>query len=100
MIRPHDDAVSETASSCLFWLAVVVLGVCFFVTEHDFRVSLTESFSPSASELVDLTSGGNTSRRLAFVALLILGVFCFWRPSTQQFRFANGLGLLIMFCVI
>ncbi len=101
MIRlPQDDAVPETASSCHFWLAVVVLGVCFFVTEHDFRVSLTESFSPSASELVDLTSGGNTSRRLAFVALLILGVFCFWRPSTQQFRFANGLGLLIMFCVV
>ena len=96
---PQDNAAPEAASSRHFWLAVIVIGVCFFITEHDFRTSLTDSFSSSASDLVELTSGGNTARRLAFLSLSMLGVFYFSRPAQQQFLYVSGLGLLVTFSV-
>jgi O-antigen ligase len=96
---PRSDAAAKTASRRHLWLAVVVVGVCFFVTEHELRMSLTESFSSSTDDLVELTSGGNNARRLAFLSLAMLGAYYFRRPSNQQFCFANGLALLIMFYV-
>lgn len=94
---PPENAAPERTSRRHFWLAVVVVGVCFFVTEHDVHTPLNDTFSSSAGDLVELTSGGNGARRLAFVSLAMLGAVYCCRPATHQFRLANGLALLVLF---
>src|SRR5438105_3831938 len=59
------------------WLLLAttfVVGLAFFVAEHDLRVSLAEAYTQNAEEMELAAAGGNAIRRVAFLALAAWGI--------------------------
>lgn len=94
-----DTDENEPKSSRFLWLSIAVVGVCFFVTEHSFTMSLGNSIDSAAGELAEIASGGNTARRIAFIGLALMGAGCFVFPSGHRLRNDNLLGLLVCFYI-
>jgi O-antigen ligase len=57
------------------WIVVAVVGVAFFLGEHDWGKSQLVDFAPSDEELVSAVQGGDAWRQLAFLSIGAMGVF-------------------------
>lgn len=76
------------------WLVALVIGGVFFLTEHDVRVSLHESYTQTADEMEAAASGGNAVRRLAFLLLAgcgVVGLFAARGVASNGSASASGL---------
>lgn len=80
-------------------LAVLVLGVAFFLTEHDWGRSRLEAFSLSAEQLEDATGGGSAWRQLAFSLVAAMGLFFLLRRGGRRCRFDDPLAWLLILYV-
>jgi exopolysaccharide production protein ExoQ len=56
------------------YATAIVIGLIFFVTEHDLSISLVDAFTQTADEMEVVAEGGNFVRRMAFPALALLGL--------------------------
>ena len=88
-----------SASNMWFWLAVAVVGGAFFLIDHDLQAARAESFTQTADEMELAAAGGDTLRRIAFVAVGLFGIIGLVRPSTQQFRMRGFAAMLIFLLV-
>lgn len=59
------------------WLIALVLGLAFFANEHNTRQSLKNDFTEGADEMVATAEGGNSLRRVAFLAIAATGGLAF-----------------------
>src|SRR5687767_5545945 len=64
----------------------VIVGLIFFVTEHDLSISLVDAFTQTADEMEVAAEGGNFVRRLAFPALALLGLVLLITTVRQPVR--------------
>jgi exopolysaccharide production protein ExoQ len=58
-----------------FYAAAFVVGIVFFLTEHNVNISLAEAYTQSADEMELTAAGGNLLRRVALPGLAGLGLF-------------------------
>jgi O-antigen ligase len=65
------------AASRPAWLIALVLGLAFFANEHNTRQSLKNDFTEDADEMVATAEGGNSLRRVAFLAIAATGALAF-----------------------
>ena len=56
------------------YATAAIVGLIFFVTEHDLSISLADAFTQTADEMEVVAEGGNFVRRMAFPALALLGL--------------------------
>ena len=56
------------------YVTAIVIGLIFFVTEHDLNISLVDAFTQTADEMEVVAEGGNFVRRMAFPVLALLGL--------------------------
>ena len=73
----------------------LVVGLIFFVTEHDLRISLVDAFTQTADEMEVAAEGGNFVRRLAFPALGLLGLILLVASARQPLQINPLLALPI-----
>lgn len=74
----HSIHRSSADAKLVSGLALVV-GILFFITEHDWQASLRETFAVTASEMELSVSSGSLARRLAFPILALCGLVWFMR---------------------
>ncbi len=55
----------------------VIVGIAFFISHHEFRVSQSVAYTQSAEEMELAASGGNALRRIAFLGLGAWGLALF-----------------------
>lgn len=68
------------------YLTALVVGLVFFITEHDLRISLADAFTQTADEMEVAAAGGNIIRRLAFPGMAMLGLWFLFVARHQPFR--------------
>ena len=73
-----------------------VLGLAFFLAEHDLRKSSLEQFSLSEEEMVSAVETGAAHRQLAFLAIGGLGLCFLSRKTGQTLSFDHPLALLAL----
>jgi hypothetical protein len=56
------------------YATAAIVGLIFFITEHDLSVSLADAFTQTADEMEVTAEGGNIVRRLAFPMFGALGL--------------------------
>src|SRR5262245_34265412 len=52
----------------------IVIGVTFFLSGHDLNISLAEAYTQDAEQMEIAAAGGNTLRRVTFLAVGAWGV--------------------------
>lgn len=69
------DRVRDDAAASRSWAvpAAIVVGLAFYLTDHHFYTSRSEAFAGTAESYEAAAGGGNTIRRVAFLALGLLG---------------------------
>ena len=96
MIQPTDNPKETTIGSPIFWLAIAVVGLGFFLTEQNLNRSLQEEFTFSAETLEQAVAGGNSLRRMAFSAIAMLGVLFLLRNAGPRLSARDPLALLVL----
>jgi O-antigen ligase len=91
------------ASATVFWVAVIVCAGAFFITGSDLRASIFHMDSSVDLEPdqtpEELAEKGDTSRRVAFASLALLGVVFLVLPTGRQPRL-NGLFPAVMIALL
>ena len=82
------------ASRRTLLLAIAVLGLAFFFTEHDLGKSRLESFASTAEEMGDSVQTGDSRRQLGFSLIGALGLFFLLRRDVT----ARGKGDSHLLC--
>jgi exopolysaccharide production protein ExoQ len=77
------------------YLTALVVGAAFFMTEHNIYNSLANDYTQSAEEMLATAEGGNTLRRLAFLALAAFGVGLFVVTKNARLSRLTWLGGLM-----
>lgn len=77
------------------YATAAIVGLIFFITEHDLSVSLADAFTQTADEMEVTAAGGNIVRRLAFPMFGLLG-FVLLFVSRQPLRINLLLALPIV----
>jgi len=96
------NATPSITTSCLpemrrsVWLAALVLGTAFFLSEHSVLASLADDFTQNAEEMLATAEGGNTFRRLAYLSIAALGVGLFVAARTTPWKAPSVLGVLML----
>jgi O-antigen ligase len=72
--RSHPTAGKKGLPRWHLYATAAIVGLIFFVTEHDLSISLVDAFTQTADEMEVVAEGGNFVRRLAFPALALLGL--------------------------
>ena len=87
---------SIAAATRPLWIALFVLGLAFFMAEHDLGKSSLEQFALSEEEMVTAVETGAAHRQLAFLAIGGLGLFFLTRKTGQTLDFDHPLALLAL----
>jgi O-antigen ligase len=89
------------ASRLTLGLAIAVLGVAFFLTEHSLSRSNVEGFSLTTEQLADAVEDGSLRRQLGFSLVAALGLLLLWRHNgAQRQRLRDPLvGLLALYVI-
>src|SRR5205085_2181418 len=77
------------------YVAALVVGAVFFITEHNVRISLAEDYTQDAEAMLETVAGGNLLRRLAFIALAGLGLTLLL-TSPARWRWGSIHGVLLL----
>jgi O-antigen ligase len=64
--------------------ASLLVAAAFFMSEHNLRLSTALHFTESAEEMLATVEGGNTLRRLAFLAIAGLGIYSLIASSSTR----------------
>lgn len=76
----------------------VVVGAAFFAIDHDLHTSLRESYASTEAEMEEMTEGGNSLRRVAFLSIAALGLIGL--AASRDQRFPVGMIGLAMIAVV
>ncbi|MBN1851697.1 MAG: O-antigen ligase family protein [Pirellulales bacterium] len=87
---------NSSASRLTLGLAVVVLGIVFFVTEHDLKRSSLESPSVTTEEMENAVRTGTVLRQVGFLLVATMGLFFLLRRQGYLFYFTDPLSWLLM----
>jgi exopolysaccharide production protein ExoQ len=94
----RESQVGLTAPRWPLISAALVVGLAFFISEHDLRISLVDAYTQTADEMEVTAEGGNLLRRLAFPAIAAWGLVLL-ATSRDRLRLdpllAGAIGLLL-----
>ncbi len=100
MIQLADNPSEATGGGTpILWLAVLVVGLAFFATEHDLHKSRLDWDAVSADDLGLAMTGGDFSRRVAFSSIGLLGIFCLLRRTGSSLSARNPLAMLVLLII-
>lgn len=101
IVAAWPTALAAPEPKTLRWplvISTLVIGLGFFLAEHDINVSQAEAYTQTADEMEVAAGGGNKLRRLAFFAIATLGAGLLFRPSERlkvDPLLAGGLAILL-----
>jgi exopolysaccharide production protein ExoQ len=79
-----------------FCLAVLLIGVAFFCTEHRLLASAMEAYGTTSEELETVAEGGQLKNYIGFSLVALVGCGLVIRRSARRFSGIGLLGLLIL----
>lgn len=100
-MNTHIQTMHEPAEDAAVWarpivlLTALLLIPAFYLTEHDWRTSTHEAHTSTADEMEMQAGGGNTTRRVVFVALAMAGCAFLVLSPRRTFRSPDGVGWLL-----
>lgn len=100
--EPMPDRAASTTDGVAgipwIWVAAGLIAL-FVVCEHNFKVSTHIAFTQSADEMIETAAGGNTIRRLCFMALAAAGTLAFFSGAGSRWGKPGILAGLVACCV-
>lgn len=98
--RPLEEPVFPVAAPGWVLLATaLIVGLAFFLSEHDLSISLDEAYTATADEMELAAGGGNPFRRLAFLVVAGWGLLLL-ATSKERMRLdwflAGAIGMLLV----
>jgi exopolysaccharide production protein ExoQ len=77
-------------------VACAVLGIAFFLTEHDLGRSRLESLAVESETMEVSVESGSAQRQLGFSLVAALGVYCLWAGGGRSWRLDDPLAVLVL----
>jgi O-antigen ligase len=94
------DNVMPTAQrghAALFWIALVVVGVAFFCTEHNLLITRMDMYGTTQDELETNAAGGKLANQVGFSLIAALGGVLLLLPGGRRWRLGGVLPGLMLF---
>lgn len=98
--NPRDESTSSATTPAVPWTwAAACVALLFVVCEHNLTTSTHIAFTQTADEMIDTASGGNSIRRLCFMALAAAGTFALFARGGSKWRSPGILAGLLTACL-
>ncbi|MBC7852902.1 MAG: O-antigen ligase family protein [Pirellulaceae bacterium] len=94
--RPSYDATNSASHSWHFWLTTGLLGVLFFMTNHDVLVSRLPDYAHYDDSVISVAVGTNFIRRITFFLLAGLGIWFAFFSAGKPWKFNPWIALPIL----